>query len=150
MIDISERASSACFMSHRIPIVVRSILEFVIARQIRGLDTNRYNIEFSGSIECGRLGPQVGARCIEFRRGCALCHSQSKEVICSILRECANGIMLAARDEIRVPGREREKKQLHRGTKRRRAKEDAQPCHGSLSRPGITLGKYCYRSRNSR
>jgi len=55
--------------------------------------------------------------------------------------------MLAARDEIRAPGREREKKQLHRGTKkRRRTKEDAQPCHGSLSRPGITLGKYCYLS----
>lgn len=37
----------------------------------------------------------------------------------------------------RRPGREREKKQLHR------AKKDAQPCHGSLSRPGITSGKYC-------
>lgn len=69
----------------------------------------------------------------------ALCkNSQTKEVICSISRGCANVIMLAARDGIRAP-RGREKKQLHRETERRSGtKKDAQPCHGSLSRPGIT------------
>jgi len=54
--------------------------------------------------------------------------------------------MLVARNGIRVSrGREREKKQLHRGTKRRsRTKKDAQPCHGSLFRPGITSGIVSY------
>jgi len=53
--------------------------------------------------------------------------------------------MLAARDRIGASrGRERKKKQLHRGTKRRsRTKKDAQPCHGSLFRPGITSGIAC-------
>ncbi|EZA57004.1 43 kDa receptor-associated protein of the synapse [Ooceraea biroi] len=48
--------------------------------------------------------------------------------------------MLAARDEIRAF--KGEKKQLHHGIERTsRTKEDVQPCHGSLSRPGITSGK---------
>lgn len=53
--------------------------------------------------------------------------------------------MLAARDEIRSQARKREKKQLYRETERRNCdKEDAQPCHGSLFRPGIISGEYRY------
>lgn len=103
----------------------------------------------TGSIECGRLGPRANARCIEFRRGRALCRSLSKEVICPVSRGCAAGMMLTARDEIRASAeRASATKQPHRradgrrGGRSRAVKTDAQPCHGSLFRPGITSGKY--------